>query len=151
MDKFGPASDAWGDEVPAARRAQHKVLVIGGGMSGVLAAYRLQEAGIPFVVIKEERLGGGTWFNRYPGVRVDVGNHLYCYSFEAAHHWSTVFTQQKELRQYFEDVVNHHRLRPAFSFQHRNFTAATFDETQQLWTVDTVDKDGVSERYRSIP
>ena len=77
---------------PLRNRAQHQVLVIGGGMSGVLAAYRLQEAGIPFVVIEKNASVGGTWFeNRYPGARVDVGNHLYSYSFEPAHHWSAVF------------------------------------------------------------
>jgi len=53
LDGTDQRSDAWGNEVPAERLAQHTVLVIGGGMSGVLAAYRLQEAGVPFVVIEK--------------------------------------------------------------------------------------------------
>ncbi len=111
LDGTDQRSDAWSDEVPAKARAQHQVLVIGGGMSGVLAAYRLQEAGIPFVVIEKNSAVGGTWFeNRYPGARVDVGNHLYSYSFEPAHHWTQYFSQQKELQQYFEGVVYHHQL-----------------------------------------
>ena len=65
--------DAWGDEVSRQRRSEHEVLVIGGGMSGVLAAIRLQEAGIPFLVIEKNASVGGTWFeNRYPGARCDV-------------------------------------------------------------------------------
>ncbi|MBK6737680.1 MAG: NAD(P)/FAD-dependent oxidoreductase [Haliea sp.] len=147
LDGADQRSDAWGDEVPAERRAQHKVLVIGGGMSGVLAAYRLQEARIPYIVIEKNASVGGTWFeNRYPGARVDVGNHLYSYSFEPAHHWSQYFSQQKELQQYFEDVVQHHHLQQHFRFN-TEVTGASFDERSGLWTVDTVDKDGVTEQY----
>jgi 4-hydroxyacetophenone monooxygenase len=147
LDGADQRSDAWGDEVPAERRAEHRVLVIGGGMSGVLAAYRLQEARIPFIVIEKNASVGGTWFeNRYPGARVDVGNHLYSYSFEPAHHWSQYFSQQKELQQYFEDVVHNHQLQQHFRFN-TEVTAATFDERSGLWTVDTVDKHGVTEQY----
>ena len=147
LDGTDQRSDAWGDEVPAAARSQHKVLVIGGGMSGVLAAYRLQEAGIPYVVIEKNASVGGTWFeNRYPGARVDVGNHLYSYSFEPAHHWSQFFSQQKELQEYFEGVVSHHRLLDHFRFS-TEVIGAVFDEENKEWIVDTVDKDGVKEKY----
>jgi 4-hydroxyacetophenone monooxygenase len=147
LDGTDQRSDAWGDEVPAAARSQHKVLVIGGGMSGVLAAYRLQEAGITYVVIEKNASVGGTWFeNRYPGARVDVGNHLYSYSFEPAHHWSQFFSQQKELQEYFEGVVSHHRLLDHFRFS-TEVIGAVFDEENKEWIVDTVDKDGVKEQY----
>lgn len=146
LDGQDQRSDAWGDEV-SERRAEHKVLVIGGGMSGVLAAYRLQEAGIPFVVIEKNPAVGGTWYeNRYPGVRVDVGNHLYCYSFEPAHHWSQFFAQQPELQQYFEDVVNNHQLQQHIRFN-TEVVGAVFDDETNLWTVSTLDKDGVAEDY----
>ena len=39
---------------------------------------------------------------RYPGARVDVGNHFYCYSFEPSDHWTEFFAQQPELQAYFE-------------------------------------------------
>ena len=147
LDGRDQRSDAWGEEVPVQQCQQHKVLVIGGGMSGVLAAYRLQEAGIPFVVIEKNPAVGGTWYeNRYPGVRVDVGNHLYCYSFEPAHHWTRFFSQQQELQQYFEDVVHHHQLEQHFRFS-TEVTGAVFDEAENLWTVSTIDKDGVTEDY----
>lgn len=147
LDGTDQRSDAWGDDIPLANRAQHQVLVIGGGMSGVLAAYRLQEAGIPFVVIEKNASVGGTWFeNRYPGARVDVGNHLYCYSFEPAHHWSEYFSRQNELQAYFEGVVQHHHLLPHFRFN-EEVTAATFDEKANVWTVDTVGRDGVAHQY----
>ena len=59
-----------------------KVAVIGAGMSGLLGAYRLQQAGIDFVILEKNPEVGGTWFeNSYPGCRVDVANHFYSYSF----------------------------------------------------------------------
>jgi len=147
LDGRDQRSDAWGDEVDRTARAEHKVLVIGGGMSGVLAAYRLQEAGIPYTVIEKNSSVGGTWFeNRYPGVRVDVGNHLYCYSFEPAHHWTQWFSQQKELQQYFEGVIDHHQLRDNFRFN-TEVKSAVFDEANNTWTVSTVDAAGNTEEH----
>lgn len=149
LDGVDQRSDAWGDEVPRDTRREHKVLIIGGGMSGVLAAYRLKEAGIPFVVIEKNASVGGTWFeNRYPGARVDVGNHLYCYSFEPAHHWSEYFSQQQELQQYFEGVVSHHQLGEHFRLN-TEVTSAVWDESRNVWVVSTVDKDGVKEDYEA--
>ena len=147
LDGQDQRSDAWGDEVPGAAKTQHQVLVIGGGMSGVLAAVRLREAGIPFVVIEKNPAVGGTWYeNRYPGVRVDVGNHLYCYSFEPAHHWTQFFARQPELQRYFEEVVANHNLGDRFRFD-TEVTGAVFDEERKLWTVSTMDKTGARETY----
>src|SRR5262249_57633672 len=65
------------------------VVVIGCGESGLLAGIRLKEAGIPFTIVeKNEGVGGTWWQNTYPGARVDVGNHFYCYSFEPTDQWT---------------------------------------------------------------
>ena len=93
---------------PAARGA-FPVVVIGCGQSGLLAGIRLKEAGIPFTIIEKNPGVGGTWWeNRYPGARVDVGNHFYCYSFEPSDHWTEFFAQQPELQAYFEGVMDTH-------------------------------------------
>jgi 4-hydroxyacetophenone monooxygenase len=85
------------------------VVVIGLGMSGLLAAIRLQEAGIPYTVVEKNAGVGGTWWeNSYPGARVDVGNHFYCYSFEPSDHWTEYFAQQPELQAYFQAVMDKH-------------------------------------------
>ena len=147
LDGRDQRSDNWGYEVPQQHREQHQVLVIGGGMSGVLAAVRLQEAGLPFVVIEKNSSVGGTWFeNRYPGARVDVSNHLYCYSFEPAHHWTQYFAQQPELRKYFEDVVSNHHLQENIRLN-TEVTRAVYDEDTNLWTVDTIDASGNTETH----
>ena len=70
----------WRKEEIAAGRSL-RVIVIGAGMSGVLAARRLRQAGIPCTVVEKNGDVGGTWFeNTYPGARVDTPNHLYSYA-----------------------------------------------------------------------
>ena len=62
---------------------QFSVVVIGAGISGILAGIKLLDLGITSFVILE-RAGdlGGTWRdNTYPGVSCDVATHLYVYSF----------------------------------------------------------------------
>ena len=79
------------------------VVVIGCGESGLLAGIRLKEAGIPFTIVEKNAGVGGTWWeNSYPGARVDVANHFYCYSFEPTDHWTEFFAEQPELQAYFE-------------------------------------------------
>jgi 4-hydroxyacetophenone monooxygenase len=97
------------DRAPARAGTDVDVVVIGLGMSGLLAAIRLQEAGIPYTVVEKNAGVGGTWWeNRYPGARVDVGNHFYCYSFEPSDHWTEYFAQQPELQAYFQGVMDSH-------------------------------------------
>ena len=85
------------------------MVVIGCGESGLLAGIRLKEAGIPFTIVEKNAGVGGTWWeNSYPGARVDVGNHFYCYSFEPSDHWTEFFAQQPELQAYFEGVMRKH-------------------------------------------
>lgn len=111
------------------------VVVIGGGMSGLLAAIRLKEAGIPFTVFEKNPGVGGTWWeNRYPGCRVDVGNHFYCYSFAPNAHWSRYFATQPELQRYFEDCMDQFGVRENFRFN-TEVSAAHFDDDSQRWRV----------------
>src|SRR5579871_1156552 len=57
----------WDQPVSAEDKRKHQVLIIGAGMSGLLAAIRLQEAGIPYLVVEKNEAMGGTWFeNSYP-------------------------------------------------------------------------------------
>ncbi len=58
----------------------HKeVLVVGGGMGGILAAWALMDVGVTDIQIIEKGGGlGGTWYwNRYPGVRCDTESYVY--------------------------------------------------------------------------
>jgi cation diffusion facilitator CzcD-associated flavoprotein CzcO len=81
--------------------------IIGAGMSGILSAIKLQEAGLDDYVIyeKAERLGGTWRENTYPGIACDVPSHLYSYSFEPNPDWSHRFSPGGEIQAYFEGIA----------------------------------------------
>jgi 4-hydroxyacetophenone monooxygenase len=125
----------------SARTDQH-VIVIGCGESGLLAGIRLKEAGIPFTIMEKNAGVGGTWYqNTYPGARVDVGNHFYCYSFEPSDHWTQFFAEAPELQAYFQGVLDRHDIGPHVHWE-TEVTGARWDETTATWTVATRGRDG---------
>ncbi len=147
MELDGDARQIDWSEIPAEQRADFHVTVVGGGMSGVLAGIRLKEAGISFTVIEKNAGVGGTWYeNRYPGCRVDVGNHFYCYSFAPNHDWTEYFAQQPELQKYFEDCLDRFDLREHFRFN-TEVVKAEYDEDKNQWQVTTRDKHGAEQRH----
>ncbi len=129
----------------AADRAAFPVVVVGCGMSGLLAAIRLQQAGIPFTVIEKNAGVGGTWWeNTYPGARVDVGNHFYCYSFEPADHWTEFFARQPELQAYFQGVMDRHGIGDHIRFNTR-VDSARWDDASSTWSVRVTAADGTTD------
>ena len=95
------------DHTQPPRGARLRVAVIGAGMSGILAAIRLRQAGIDDVVVyeKADRLGGTWRENTYPGIACDVPSHLYSYSFAPNPDWSHRFAAGAEIQAYFEAVA----------------------------------------------
>ncbi|MEM9122229.1 MAG: NAD(P)/FAD-dependent oxidoreductase, partial [Pseudomonadota bacterium] len=81
-----------------------RVVVIGGGISGVLMGIKLQDAGIEnFTIYEKASELGGTWRdNIYPGVACDVASHHFCYSFEGNPGWSRRFPPGAEIKAYVE-------------------------------------------------
>lgn len=123
-------------------RAEFGVVVIGCGESGLLAGIRLKEAGIPFTIVEKNAGPGGTWYqNTYPGARVDVGNHFYCYSFEPTDQWTHFFAEQPELQAYFQRVMDDHDVGRHVRW-HTEVTDAAWDQGSATWTVRTRDADG---------
>ena len=128
-----------------AERQIFPVVVIGCGQSGLLAGIRLQEAGLPFTIVEKNAGVGGTWWeNSYPGARVDVGNHFYCYSFEPSDHWTEYFAQQPELQRYFQSVMDKHGIGPHVRWE-TEVLGADWDETSATWAVRTRAADGTED------
>jgi 4-hydroxyacetophenone monooxygenase len=122
------------------------VAVIGAGMSGIVAAYRLEQAGVPYVVIDKNDDVGGTWFeNTYPGCRVDIPNHYYSYSFAQRDDWPFFYSPQRELHRYFRDCVDEFGIRPRIRFN-TEVTSVAFDEDTGTWTLDLLNRDRTEER-----
>ena len=129
----------------ADERAAFPVVVIGCGESGLLAGIRLQEAGIPFTIVEKNGGVGGTWWeNSYPGARVDVGNHFYCYSFEPSDHWTEYFARQPELQRYFQSVMDKHGIGSHVRWE-TEVLGATWDEDTATWAVGIRGPDGTED------
>ena len=86
---------------------KYDVIVIGCGMSGILAAIKLKNSGKKFIIIEKAETLGGTWRdNTYPGLTCDVPSHAYTYSFEPNPEWSRVLPPGAEIQQYFQMVYD---------------------------------------------
>jgi len=141
LDGNDSRAPRWSRAVPAAEREKFHVLIIGGGMSGLLQALRLKEAGIPFTLVEKNNSVGGTWYeNRYPGCRVDIANHFYSYSFEP-YAWSEYFSQRDELLAYFRNFAHRHGLEEHIRFN-TEVTAARYDEAGAVWEVELKSAEG---------
>ena len=122
-----------------------RVAIIGAGMSGILSAHRLQQAGIPFVVLEKNDDVGGTWYeNSYPGCRVDNPNHNYSYSFAQRHDWPFFFSTQDVLHSYFRDCVGAFGIGEHIRFR-TEVLSATWSEEDRRWTVRVRRADGTEE------
>jgi 4-hydroxyacetophenone monooxygenase len=92
-----PRKPSW-TRAEIAPQIEFTVAVVGAGMSGLLAAQRLVQAGIEVVVLEKNPGLGGTWYeNSYPGCRVDVPSHLYTYSHAQNRDWVEHFSSQSEV------------------------------------------------------
>lgn len=113
-----------------------RICILGAGMSGMLMAIKLKNAGYTnFVIYEKAAKVGGTWReNRYPGVACDVASFSYCYAFEPNPDWSRRFSPGPEIQKYFERVAEKYCLHPYIRFN-TTVTSAVFKDKQ--WHVET--------------
>lgn len=127
-------------EVSAGR--DFSVAVIGSGVSGMAAAYRLKQAGIPYTVFEKGHTVGGTWWkNTYPGVRLDTPNYAYSFSFAQRDDWPQQFSQGPEIYRYTCEVARRGGITDNIVFN-TEVTSAAYDEAAGCWNVETLDQDG---------
>jgi len=111
------------------------VVVVGCGVSGILAGIKLQKAGIPFLIIEKENEIGGTWLlNQYPGCACDVPAHLYSFSFCPKTDWTTPFAPQAEILEYLQSVVEKYKLRKHIRLNCQMINA-TWRENESMWEI----------------
>jgi 4-hydroxyacetophenone monooxygenase len=132
-----------------ARASALPVVVIGCGESGILAGIRLKQANIPFTIVEKNAGPGGTWWeNNYPGARVDVANHFYCYSFEPSNDWTHFFAEQPELQAYFTGLIDKHALGEHIRWR-TEVTGAAWDDHDGMWTATMRTGDGRTTTLRA--
>jgi 4-hydroxyacetophenone monooxygenase len=125
-----------------------KILVIGAGMTGIIAGIGLAEAGFEYRILEARAEVGGTWsINKYPGVAVDTASQHYSLSFALNPSWSKLYPDGQEYLAYLKDVAERFGIVPNIDF---NTRAERFEwnEERQCWRVEAR-SDGVTRIYEA--
>jgi len=125
-------------------------VIIGAGFGGMYMLHKLRQKGFTARVFEAGKGVGGTWYwNRYPGARCDVESVQYSYQFdpklEQDWEWSERYATQPELLRYANHVADRYDLRRDIRFETR-VSKAVFDETANLWQVETGQVGGAAEK-----
>lgn len=126
------------------------VVIIGAGVSGIGAAYRITERnpGTRYVILERRDRIGGTWdLFRYPGVRSDSSIFTLSYPWEPWTRREGVADGGRIL-EYLEDTAGHHGIDKNIRF-HSHVRSADWDSTSDTWTVRATDTvSGAQRTYR---
>jgi cation diffusion facilitator CzcD-associated flavoprotein CzcO len=125
------------------------VLIIGGGFGGLLAAARLQEAGIKDLrIIEKGGDFGGTWYwNRYPGAQCDIEAYIYLPLLEETNYIP------KEKYSYAPEIFEHaQRIGKKFDLYRKalfqtQIKEIRWNEDECRWTITTDRDDCFRARY----
>ncbi|MGZ6898955.1 MAG: NAD(P)-binding protein [Acidimicrobiia bacterium] len=119
-----------------------RVAIVGAGMSGLVTAHRLDQAGVDYVILEKDAEVGGTWLeNRYPGCRVDVPNHFYSYSFAQSNEWPQYYATQPVLLDYFRACADELGVRPKVRFE-KEVLGADWHEDDASWHITVATSEG---------
>jgi cation diffusion facilitator CzcD-associated flavoprotein CzcO len=126
-----------------------EVVIVGGGWSGIMAAYHLKNAGVTgFRHIDHAGDFGGVWYwNRYPGLQCD--NDAYCYLpllEETGFMPTKKFADGREIFGYCKQIATRFGFYQGALF-HTLINAMRWDESIQRWRVNTDRGDEIRARF----
>ncbi|RAK28053.1 cation diffusion facilitator CzcD-associated flavoprotein CzcO [Actinoplanes lutulentus] len=116
------------------------VLIVGAGMSGIGAAWRLrkQRPGDTFAILEARDAIGGTWdLFRYPGVRSDSDMYTLSYPFRPWREPESLASGDK-IRRYIEETAEEAGITGNIRFGQR-VMRADWSSSDSRWTVRTAD------------
>ncbi len=125
-----------GKQRPHAMQRELDVLIVGAGLSGVCAAYRLQQKcpARTFAILEARDCIGGTWdLFRYPGVRSDSDMFTLGYPFRP---WSEhkAIADGPSILGYIRDTAREHGIDRTVLFNHR-VVRASWSSEDARWLV----------------
>lgn len=114
------------------------VLIIGAGISGIGAAYRIHEKNpaLSYTILERRARIGGTWdLFRYPGIRSDSDIFTLSYAYEP---WTRPenMADGADIRKYLTDTANKYGIDDHIRFD-THVTSADWDSDTDTWTVRT--------------
>lgn len=115
------------------------VLIVGAGLSGIGAAYHLQEfcPGKTFAIVEGRERLGGTWdLFRYPGIRSDSDMFTFGYSFKP---WTDAksIADGPAILKYLQETAQQYGIDAKIRFQSK-VKSATWSSVDALWTVEVL-------------
>lgn len=112
------------------------VLIIGAGVTGILAGIMLARLGFhDFTIVERDDGPGGTWRqNTYPGCRVDTPSMLYSFSFEPGYVWPEHFSHQPALLDYVTHIVEKYEMARHIRYE-TSVEQLSWDESSKQWNV----------------
>jgi len=118
------------------------VLIVGAGLSGIGAAYHLQQKcpGKTFAILEGRSAIGGTWeLFRYPGIRSDSDMHTLGYKFKP---WinDKAIADGPAILQYVNEVATENGIDKQIRFNHK-VESAEWSSTQAQWLVTATNTD----------
>ncbi|MTD14038.1 SidA/IucD/PvdA family monooxygenase [Nakamurella sp. YIM 132087] len=123
-------------------------IIVGAGVSGIVAAKEFLDRGIPFTILDKNAGFGGTWFeNVYPGCGVDTPSYLYSFTF-APRSWNRYFARRPEVAEYMSSVAEGLGLRSR-TVLGVEVVGAEFDGASDTWTVTGRAVDGTETQYQA--
>jgi monooxygenase len=113
------------------------VLIVGAGLSGIGAAWHLQDKcpGRSYAILEARETSGGTWdLFRYPGIRSDSDMYTLGYSFRP---WkdAKAIADGPSILSYIREVATDHGIDARIRYGHR-VVAARWSTPQARWTVE---------------
>ncbi len=124
------------------------VLIVGAGLSGIGAAWHLQERcpSSSYAILEAREDLGGTWdLFRYPGIRSDSDMHTLGYRFKP---WTAEksITDGPSILEYVRETARENGIEGKIRYRHR-VVAAEWSSERARWTVEAEREDG--ERLRA--
>jgi cation diffusion facilitator CzcD-associated flavoprotein CzcO len=124
------------------------VLIIGAGISGIGAAYRIHEKNpqLSYTILERRERIGGTWdLFRYPGIRSDSDIFTLTYSYEP---WTRRenLADGAHIREYLTETARKNGIDERIRFD-THVQSADWDSTTDTWTVRAT-HDGIEKLYR---
>jgi cation diffusion facilitator CzcD-associated flavoprotein CzcO len=125
------------------------VIIIGAGLSGLGAAYRITERnpGTSYVILERREQIGGTWdLFRYPGVRSDSSIFTLCFPWEP---WTRKegVADGVHIREYLNTAAHKYGIDEHIRFNTR-VRSADWDSSTDTWTVAADEEGGAGATYR---
>jgi cation diffusion facilitator CzcD-associated flavoprotein CzcO len=123
------------------------VVIIGAGISGIGAAYRIKERnpGYTYAILERRANVGGTWdLFRFPGIRSDSSIFSLSFPYEP---WTREegIADGAHIREYLIDTARKYGIHEHIRFNH-HVRSADWDSSTDSWTVH-VEHDGTAKTY----